>query len=441
MSNSWLSEFSRFFWLGLFVGVFGLLFGEPVLVLLIYTLSYLGWYFYNLRRMDHWIRKGKKYIPPEAQGLWGDLFNEIYYLRQRSRKRSKRLVKLLNRFRETTGAMPDGIILLKEQGDIEWWNSQAEKLLGLHYPQDVGQRMHNLIRHPSFIAYANGETEEPDVTIIAPRDDSITLNIRIIPYGHEQSLVMIRDVTMVYQVEQMRRDFVANISHELRTPLTVLIGYIENLQGDALDEQMARALELMGQQTRRMQQLTEDLMLLSSLENSDRTLRRQVVNMVSILASLKEEAEVLSGDRHHVILLEVDERVALRGDPKELDSIFTNLVVNAINYTPESGAIRIRWYADEFGAHFEVHDTGIGIASHHLHRLTERFYRVDVGRSRASGGSGLGLAIVKHAMQQHHGTLRIDSEVGRGSTFICDFPQELVVYNTDNEGGGMKHTG
>jgi len=381
-------------------------------------------------------------VPPAASGLWGDLFNEIYYLQQRSRRRSKKLVKLLNRFRETTGAMPDGIILLKEQGDIEWWNERAEDLLGLCYPQDVGQRMSNLIRHPSFIAYANGESEEPDVTIVSTRDDNVSLNIRIIPYGQSQSLVMIRDVTLVYQVEQMRRDFVANISHELRTPLTVLIGYIENLQGDQEDPELARALELMGQQTQRMQQLTEDLMLLSNLENSNRTSRREIVNMGNILTSLKEEAEVLSGERHHTILLEVDETVALRGDPKELDSVFTNLMVNAVNYTPESGAIRIRWYADESGAHFEVHDTGIGIASHHLHRLTERFYRVDVGRSRASGGSGLGLAIVKHAMQQHNGTLRVDSEVGRGSSFICDFPQELLVFqNNNDEGGEMKCTG
>ncbi len=434
MTTSWVTEFSRFLWFGGIAALFGLLIGQVLAVLLLYTLAYLGWYFYNLRRMDHWLRKGKKYAPPAASGLWGELFNEIYYLQQRSRKRSKRLVKLLNRFRETTGAMPDGIIILKEQGEIEWWNDSAQALLNLKYPSDVGQRMSNLIRHPSFIAYVNGKSDEPDVTIASPLNDQIKLNIRIIPYGKDQSLVMIRDVTVVQQVEQMRRDFVANISHELRTPLTVMSGFIESLQEEIRDDpQVERALQLMGQQTRRMQQLTEDLMLLSSLENSKNTSRRQVVNVANMLASLKEEAEVLSGERGHTILLEADAEVALRGDPKELDSIFSNLVINAVNYTPKGGAIRIRWYADENGAHFEVHDTGVGIAGHHIPRLTERFYRVDVGRSRATGGSGLGLAIVKHAMQQHRGTLQIDSEVGRGSTFICNFPPDLVVYKKDKD--------
>lgn len=428
MSNSWSKEFSQFLLLGLLAGLAGLVLGQVMVALLAYSLGYLGWYFYNMHRMERWLKKEKKYTPPQASGVWADLINEVYYQRQRARRRSKRLVKLLNRFRETTCALPDGIILLKEHGDIEWWNDAAEQLLKLKYPQDVGQRMYNLIRHPKFIAYASGEVDTPDVTINSPEDDEIILNIRIIPYGKDQSLVIIRDVTLLVQVEQMRRDFVGNISHELRTPLTVLSGYIENLQEDKHpNEDLQRALYLMGQQTRRMQQLTEDLMLLSRLESSQSRENRQVVNVVNMVTSLKEEAMVLSGERHHTIILEADDNVALRGDPKELDSIFTNLVINAVNYTPDGGAIRIRWYADDTGAHFEVHDTGIGIANHHISRLTERFYRADEGRSRAVGGSGLGLAIVKHALQQHHGQLRIDSEVGRGSTFICDFPPELVV--------------
>jgi two-component system phosphate regulon sensor histidine kinase PhoR len=258
------------------------------------------------------------------------------------------------------------------------------------------------------------------------------LNIRIIPYGKNQSLVTIRDVTVVQQVEQMRRDFVANISHELRTPLTVLSGYVENLLEQTPDEAtLQHALTLMSQQTRRMQHLTEDLMLLSNLENNGGAIKREVVNVAHMLSSLREEAIVLSGDKQQTIELEADESLHLRGNPKELDSIFTNLVANAVNYTPAKGHIHIRWYADDAGAHFEVEDTGIGIAKHHLPRLTERFYRVDVARSRATGGSGLGLAIVKHAMQQNQGKLRIESELGRGSRFICDFPIPLIVYKDD----------
>ncbi len=431
MQTTWLTEFYRFLGFGAAAVVIGLLTKQLLIVLLIFTVFYLGWFFYNLRRMETWLRVDKKYAPPEASGVWGDMLSNIYALRQRSRKRSKRLVKLLKRFRQTAGAMPDGIIILKGQGDIDWWNCKAEELLNLRYPQDVGVRLVNLIRNPDFIACITGESKEPDVTINSPFKDGVKLNIRPIPYGKNQTLVMVRDVTLIYEVEEMRRDFVGNISHELRTPLTVLSGYIENLQEDNMENpDLERALELMGQQTHRMRQLTEDLMLLSSLENTNTSnSKRQVVDVNHMLVSLKEEAQILSGKRNHAILLESDPSLNLRGDPKELDSIFSNLVVNAVNYTPEGGAIRIRWYADASGAHFEVNDTGIGIPSHHLARLTERFYRVDVGRSRASGGSGLGLAIVKHAVQQHRGTLRIDSEVGRGSTFIVDFPKDLLVWH------------
>ena len=429
MQNTWLKELSQFIWIGLVVAVFGLVVGQLSLLLFLYTLGYLGWYFYNLKRLETWLHQGKKSEPPQASGLWGEMFNGIYRLQQRSRKRNKRLVKFLNRFRETTGALPYGVIVLREQGDIEWWNDAAQQLLNLKYPQDVGQRMGNLIRHPRFNAYIRGELDQPDVVITSPLDDQIMLNVRIIPYGKNQHLVTIRDVTLIQQVEQMRRDFVANISHELRTPLTVLSGYVENLLEQTPDEAtLQHALKLMSQQTRRMQHLTEDLMLLSRLENNPGTIKREVVNVPHMLVSLREEAIILSGDKQHVIELQANENVHLRGNPKELDSIFTNLVVNAVNYTPAKGRIRIRWYADDSGAHFEVEDTGIGIAKQHLARLTERFYRVDVARSRATGGSGLGLAIVKHAMQQNQGKLRIESEVGRGSRFICDFPAPLVVY-------------
>ena len=428
MDNSWLKELSQFFWFGVLVAALGLLLGHLTLVLFLYTLGYLGWYFYNLKRLETWVHKGKKSEPPQAIGLWGEMFNGIYRIQQRSRKRNKRLVKFLNRFRETTGALPYGVIVLREQGEIEWWNDAAQTLLNLKYPQDVGQRMGNLIRHPRFNAYYLGQVAQEDVMIPSPLDDQVTLNIRIIPYSKNQRLVTIRDVTLIQQVEQMRRDFVANISHELRTPLTVLSGCVENLLEQTPDEAtLQHALKLMSQQTRRMKHLTEDLMLLSSLENSPGIRKREVVNVAQMLASLREEAIVLSGDKQHIIELQADENVQVRGNPKELDSVFTNLVVNAINYTPAKGHITIRWYADEAGAHFEVQDTGIGIARHHLSRLTERFYRVDVARSRATGGSGLGLAIVKHAMQQNHGKLRIESELGRGSRFICDFPAQLIV--------------
>ena len=428
MHRYWVSELSQFLWLGVLVGLLGALVGYPSLALLLYTLFWLGRYFYNLQRLDTLLRKGRKFTPPDARGLWGEVFYELYRLQQRNRKRRKRLVKLLHRFRETTGAMPDGVIVLQPNGSIEWWNETAERLLHLKYPHDVGQYLNNLIRHPDFVAFITGETEAYDVTIPSPYAAEQRLNIRIIPYGNKQRLVLVRDVTLMERVEQMRQDFVANISHELRTPLTVLIGYLENLEsGEHPPEVIRRAVQLMTQQTRRMRHLTEDLMLLSNLENR-REQRREKVDVNQMLGSLLEEAQLISGERQHDISLEADTDLLLLSDARDLDSVFSNLVINAVNYTPAGGEIHIRWYRDgDGGAVFEVEDNGVGIPAHHLPRLTERFYRVDVARSRESGGSGLGLAIVKHALQRSGGQLEIDSEVGRGSVFRARFPAERVV--------------
>ncbi len=428
MRRTWISELAQFLWIGGVVGLLGALAGHPALALLLYSLIWLGWYFFNLRRLENLLSEGRRLTPPDAWGLWGDVYNALYRLQQRNRKRRKRLVKLLNRFRETTGAMPDGIIVLQPNGGIEWWNAAAERLLCLKYPHDVGQHLNNLIRHPDFVAFITGETEAEDVTIPSPYDAQQRLNIRIIPYGKKQQLVLVRDVTLMERVEQMRRDFVANISHELRTPLTVLIGYLENLEnGEHPPEVVHRAMQVMAQQTRRMRHLTEDLMLLSNLENR-REQRREKVDVNQMLGSLLEEAQLVGAERKHDISLDAEADLHLLGDARDLDSIFSNLVINAVNYTPSGGKIRIRWYRDEDGsAVFEVEDNGVGIPAHHLPRLTERFYRIDVARSRETGGSGLGLAIVKHALQRGGGQLEIESEVGRGSCFRARFPAEVVL--------------
>lgn len=436
MPYNWTNELWRILTslgLALFVGW---LVDQVLLALLVVVAIWLAIYFLRLRSLDHWLRFDRKQEPPHAPGLWGEVFTGIYRLQQRARKRNKRLVKAINRFRETTAALPDGVVVLREEGEIEWWNAEAGRLLRLKYPQDVGLRLANLLRHPDVAAYWRGEWPEEQVTINSPYQEGSRLSIRMVEYGQNQVLVIVRDVTVFEQVEQMRRDFVANISHELRTPLTVLSGYVEGLLEDNPnpdDERLQRTLKVMQQQTRRMHQLTEDLMVLSNFENNSKSRRQIVVNVPHMLSSLKEQAQILSAERNHTILLEADPDLYLLGEPRELDSVFTNLVVNAVNYTPTGGAIRVRWYEDDRGAHYEVNDTGIGIAPHHIPRLTERFYRVDVGRSRDTGGSGLGLAIVKHAMHRNHGSLRIDSEVGRGSTFICDFPPELVCHRGDEE--------
>ncbi len=408
----------------------GFLFGHLSLVLAIFFAGLFLWYFRNLLRLQRWLQKGKKYVPPLAGGLWGEVFNGIYRLQQRSRARNKRIVKLLNRFRESTAALPDGVVVLDRTGNIEWWNESAEKLLGLRYPADVGQRLTNLIRNPDFVRYFGEAEPEGRVEFESPRKEGVILTARRVPYGNKQELVLIRDVTLFRRVEDMRRDFVANISHELRTPLTVMRGFLENLAHDQVSEaERQRSLELMLQQAKRMQGLVEDLMMLSRLENQESKVSNELVPVPRLLAALREEAELLNQEKQHRIRWDIDEDLLLRGNSKELDSAFMNLLVNAINYTPAGGEIQVRWHADEDGgACFEVQDNGIGIAPQHLARLTERFYRVDVARSRESGGSGLGLAIVKHILGRHDGQLDIRSQVNRGSTFICRFPAGRVAH-------------
>ncbi len=429
-----LKEFWQFVALGLVAALFGMVIGHVKTVLLIFVLGWLGWYFINLFKLERWLEQGKKYSPPVSYGLWGHIFTEIYHMQQRKRRRNKKLVKLLSRFRESTAALPEGVIVLREQGEIEWWNDKADELLGLKYPQDVDRRLTNLLRNPEVMEYFRSRDTEKPVRFPSPVDEQKILSLKIVPYGNKQKLVVVRDVTLSKRVEEMQRDFVANISHELRTPLTVINGYLENLLEDdgAIDvEHLRHTFKVMQQQAIRMRQLTDDLTTLSNVDNEKIGPRREVVNVPQMLSSLQEEAKILSGDSNHTFVIEVDESLFLRGDPKELDSVFTNLIVNAINYTPAGGAIRVRWYHDDSGAHFEVNDTGIGIAPYHVERLTERFYRVDVARSRHTGGSGLGLAIVTRALQRHQASLRIDSEIGRGSAFICDFPEEIVVQKSD----------
>lgn len=434
MNNSWIAELWSLAGLLLVAFFIGLLFHQIPLFLLIAVLGYLGWTFYNLYHLRRWLAIGRKYHPPDSVGVWGEIFTEIYRLQRRNKKRQKRLVKLLGRFRETTEAMPDGVVVMQASGVIEWWNDSGGRLLNLKYPQDVGQRLTNLIRSPEFLGFINRNNRNEVLTLSAPADKNKTIAVQVTPYGMDQSLLIARDVTLLQRVEQIRRDFVANISHELRTPLTVMSGFLETLSSDdtITDDHLKRSLELMKQQSKRMHRLVEDLMLLSKLENEQRPIKHEAVAVPQLLSTLKEEATVISGERNHQITLDVDSDLYLYGDSKELDSAFSNLVINAVNYTPAGGAITIRWYQDEDGAHLAVSDTGIGIPPHHLSRITERFYRVDVARSRETGGSGLGLAIVKHALNRHEAYMRVDSEVGRGSTFTCDFPAEAIIRKSES---------
>lgn len=429
MFNPWSAELRRLFVLVFLAVLAGIPTGHPGIFVLAVLGVYMAWHLHNLYRLYRWLQDGHRFNPPEARGIWGDVYHLLYRLQVRNRRRKRRLTDLIKRFQEATAAMPDATVILDADGTIEWFNDAAQQLLGLQPGKDVGQRIFNLIRYPEFTRFlVKGAPTEP-LRMTAPADDTLTLSIRVVPYGKDQRLLIGRDVSQQQRLEQMRRDFVANVSHELRTPLTVVSGFVETLIDERGDypEHVHRSLELMQQQTSRMQHIVEDLLLLSRLETDRHRPPHEAVAVPAVLAMILEGVETLVKQKGQTLRLDCDNSLLIYGAEKELYSAFSNLVTNAVRYTSDGGEVNLRWYRDEAGAHFEVTDTGMGIAPQHIPRLTERFYRVDVGRSRDVGGTGLGLAIVKHVISRHSGTLRISSTLNKGSTFSCDFPSSLIV--------------
>ncbi|MDM8348581.1 phosphate regulon sensor histidine kinase PhoR [Pseudomonas sp. sp1636] len=408
----------------------GLLSGEYAWALAAGLAAYLGWTLSQLLRLHKWLQEHQPdEPPPDGYGLWGEVFDSIYHLQRRNEKARGRLQAVIDRVQESTAALKDAVIMLDSHGNLEWWNRAAETLIGLKTPQDSGQSITNLLRDPRFIDYfERGNYLEP-LELPSPLSDRRRLQFHITRYGNREHLMLVRDVTRLYQLEQMRKDFVANVSHELRTPLTVIAGYLETLLDnvEGVNPRWLRALQQMQQQGARMQNLLNDLLLLAKLEATDYPSDNQPVAVDLLLLSIQSDAQALSGERGHRISLEADPHLKLKGSEAELRSAFSNLVFNAVKYSPNEGAIRIRWWGDEQGAHLAVQDSGPGIEARHLPRLTERFYRVDSSRASNTGGTGLGLAIVKHVLLRHRARLDIASSLGKGSSFTCHFPNSQTV--------------
>jgi two-component system phosphate regulon sensor histidine kinase PhoR len=387
---------------------------------------YMGWQLLNLYRLDRWLRLRSQIDPPNLGGIWGDVIAQVVRLHRRKQYHKQRLVQLFRELRRSTAALPDGVIILSSQSDIVWFNRQAARLLGLKRPVDIGLRIDNLIRTPEFIHYLHGEDFAMPLVIRPPVHLELYLALQLVPYGAGQSLLLVRDVTRQMRLEAMRKDFVANASHELRSPLTVISGYLDTLADDpSVDAAWAGPIRDMRAQAQRMNAIIADLLELSRLEAADGEAPREPIEVPRLLERLYRDA-LARAERPQQILLELDTTHGLFGSSHEIESAFTNLLVNALKYTLRDGRVRIRWWADEEGAYFSVIDTGIGIPPEHIPRLTERFYRVDAGRSRGHGGSGLGLAIVKHALQRHDGWLEVTSVEGKGSTFTCHFPLQRI---------------
>jgi two-component system, OmpR family, phosphate regulon sensor histidine kinase PhoR len=392
---------------------------------------------YRIDRLARWADGPLDAAVPEGGGSWNSALTALHR-RVRTRTAVQQgLARTIERFRSVAEAIPDGMIVLDATHRIQWANARAQAAFGLDLAHDVGRPLVNLVRHPAFVRYLSaGDYSEP-VVIDSHRDPGIVLSIQVVPFGVEEKLLISRDITRVEAVERMRRDFIANVSHELKTPLTVVSGFLETLRELDVDAgQRARYLAMMQEQAVSMQRLVDDLLTLSALESEHNPLQDARFELAPLLAELATAAEGLSGGRHRVAL-DPGEAVEIVGSRDELASAFGNLVSNAVRYTPAGGGIDLRWRIGAGGAgEFSVADSGIGIGAEHIPRLTERFYRVDRSRSRATGGTGLGLAIVKHVLLRHQAELAIASAPGVGSTFTVRLPAVRVLRAAAAPGDG-----
>lgn len=377
-------------------------------------------------KLRRWVSQPRLNDPPEAGGAWGDVFNLLHRHRRATLKRRRELARLIVRSRRGAQALPYGVAVLDAGYRLDWCNDAARDQLGLDPERDRSQPIVNVVRAPEFVEYLRSADFSEPVRLTAAGGRR-TLSLQIISFGDEEHLLLSHDVTGAERVEAMRRDFVANVSHELRTPLTVLAGFLETIQNLKLDAGRVRDyIGLMAPQAERMKQLIDDLLTLSVLEHAPAPPSAERVALRPLLERVRAETEALSGGKHR-ISLEAAGTHDLLGAEKELASAFLNLAGNAVRYTPAGGEIRLRWTSTEEGGEFSVEDTGIGIDPEHLPRLTERFYRVDRGRSRETGGTGLGLSIVKHALARHQATLGIESNPGKGSRFAARFPASRLA--------------
>ncbi|MDP2560919.1 phosphate regulon sensor histidine kinase PhoR [Psychrobium sp. 1_MG-2023] len=414
----------------------GLLIGQVTLTLLLGSLVIVAVNLKQFYRLVVWLWQTpqKNYVSDNSS--WDHIYYGMEKIQRANRKRRRQLIHSLGEFRQGADALPDGVVVYNQENNILWCNSQARLLFGFQWPTDQGQRLDNLIRYPAFSEYLAAHDFEHVLLIPSPVNEDILLENRVIKYGLDQYLLVSRDVTRIHQLEEMRREFVANVSHELKTPLTVLQGYLE-LINDSDDGQrdpsLAMAASAMKLQASRMQSMVEQLLSLSKIESAAQASIQQQVSMSAQLKMLKTDALSLIGERDLVIEFAVDEGVDVYGDEAQIFSACTNLVTNAIRYCPDGSFIQVLWQRCDGGALFSVTDNGPGIAANHLARLTERFYRIDQSRSSKSGGSGLGLSIVKHVLVNHQSNLNIESTPGLGSCFSFIIRPERLVKVNDNK--------
>ncbi len=426
-------QFQRELWflafLIFFAAIIGSAFNLSVLFISIVLFSYIIFTFLNISKLHHWLLHRKDEPLPEGRGYWGEIFHELFLMEKKHAKNKLILSETILRFQDATTALPDAMIILNKYQQIDWSNNAAESLVGVRYPEDTHQPISNLIRTPEFLKYLNKKDYNQVLNIPSPEHPTKQLAVQIIPYVKGQTLIICRDISHITRLEEMRSSFVANASHELRSPITVISGYLETLQHHLPDdpEKLAKIISTMYGQSKRMERLVTDLLSLSKLETRPTDQHDNEIDIPALLTAIKESAIILSDDKKHNIELNIKTKSNITGNYEELYSLFSNLVNNAVRYTPNEGHISILWEEIDNQMVFSVTDSGHGIPMQHIPHLTERFYRVNVDRSRETGGTGLGLAIVKHIVERHNGRLEISSKMNVGSTFRCIFPTTRLI--------------
>ena len=395
----------------------------------LFSLALLGLLLHHARHLQllrRWASLSLTESVPEGTGAWREVFTQLYRRQRAEITERRKLAHTLARSRQAGRALPYGVAILDSEYRIVWCNDSCEAHFGIDAEADVGQPITYMVREPEFVKYVAAQDFSKPMQLRTGRD-GLVLSVQFVPYVESQRLLLSRDITQGIRLETMRRDFVANVSHELRTPLTVLVGFLETVRELKLDPERSRDyLNLMAEQSRRMQRIIDDLLTLSTLESAPEPPRDERIDVALLLSRIQGEAVALSAGRQR-ITLDADPGFDLVGAESEIASAFGNLASNAVRYTPSGGEVRLIWRSSQKGAEFTVEDTGVGIESEHIPRLTERFYRVDRGRSRETGGTGLGLAIVKHALARHQATLEIESTPGTGSRFTAKFPGRRVI--------------
>jgi len=423
--------------------IIGAVTGYVFFCLFIGILLLYFWHIKSLNNLLLWMKQGKRVESPNISGLIEDITIQFFNLRNRHKKRKKKLTNYLKRFKQTTQALPDAILILGENNEIKWANEKAKEYLGINYQEDIDQRVINLLRIPALVDLIKNnqiydKESEYSIEIVSPINRELQLEVRLINFGFSEKLLMARNISSINKINKMRTDFISNASHELRTPLTVILGYLESFE-DEIDikkyPDANKRILMMKSQAERMNRLIEDLLNLASLETTDELRNIETINVSEMLSSIVDAAVSVSGNSKHEFIVDVDQSLWLHGNKNQLYSAFSNIILNAVNHTAPPGVITVRWYLKDNCGFLEVEDTGEGIYPEYIPRLTERFFRADKSRSSAKGGSGLGLAIVKHILSNHSSTLEIESNLGKGSLFRIKFSDEMVLKEAEAHQG------